>query len=236
MDFKLSRKDVEWLATQHPGLNTKRDKKFIEGDIFVERSYNGVLLSGTFSIKIELKHRPNTILPKVYIVSKKLKNIAIKLNINMLDIHVNHDQSICMVISEKEHECFKEGFTIEDFFENCIEPYFYWVMHYDKFEAKPWGEYAHREFGFFEMHAEEELSYEKLVSKFDLYKLHKFLATEVNGKCFCGSTKPMQECHYGVYKGLQKIQAERNLRELRAGKKQVINIPIISPLVYNAIS
>ena len=237
MDIVLSKKDAEWISTMHPGLKIDKNSKLISGDILVNRSYNGINLSGIFSIKIELYTRLNTILPKVYETSNILGLIAKKLKKSELDIHVNKDKSLCMVISDKEDACFENSFTIQEFFENCIEPYFYWVMYYEKYNKMPWNEYAHRELGFFELYSENELSYEDFVKKFNIFELHSYLLINIKSKCLCGSKKSMESCHPLIYKGISKMQNIRFINTLKMNVSQsFLCSPLTSPIVYSKIS
>jgi hypothetical protein len=235
MVVNLTHKDVEWLSAQHPGLQIKKSEKILEGDIYINRSYNAISLSGVFSIRIELFTMENSSLPKVFIVSDHLSDISKKLGKKEIDLHVNYDQSLCMVIAEKEKECFREDFTLPEFFENCIEPYFYWIMYYEKYGYKPWGEYAHGELAFFEMYADGDITYEKLVRKFDLFQLHHYLQVDIDQECLCGNPLPMKLCHPNLSRGLNRMQTERKLRELHQ-KQQFINKPTISSLAYYTIS
>lgn len=236
MAINLDKKDIEYI-TQYPGLAIDRVNKIAFGDIYVNRSYNEIVLSGTFSIKIELEIGKNSFIPKVYETSTRLDDIAQKLNMDKIDIHVNKDKSLCMVISDKEHECFENTFTMEEFFDNCIEPYFYWVMYYEKFNKPPWEEYAHGELGFFEMYAENDLSYEELVKKFNVFKLHSYLLVNVGCKCLCGSKNDMELCHPLIHKGLYNMQRVRFFRELNMNIKRNIRLqPLTSPNVYAKIS
>lgn len=240
MDFDLKQKDIEWITTQYPTLKFDVKKQEVIGDIYINRSYNGYSITDVYTIKVVFKKFPNTTLPKVYEISGKIENIAKELNKCPLDMHVNThaDNSLCLVIQDKEKECFNNGFTIKEFFENCIENFLFWVSYYGETGMPPWEEYAHGQLGFFEMFAENELSYKMLVRKFNVFEVHQYLLVDTGRKCLCGSTKEMELCHPLVYKGLSKMQNTRLLISLQMNKLKgyLITRPLISPTIYSKIS
>lgn len=214
MDIVLSLKDAEWIATQYPGLKIDMTNKCIVGDIYLNRTYNGTTLTNIFSIKVMLELLPNMVLPKVYETSNKLQNIANRLELSKIeDIHVNNDKSLCLAIYGREEECFSDKFTIKEFFENCLEPYFFWVSYYEKFGKPPWKDYAHGGLGFIEMYAEDRLTFREVQQKMSLREISKYLYHYdcVKNKCLCGKNKDMKKCHSDIYIGLKKFKENWNL-------------------------
>jgi len=213
MDIVLSSKDTEWLATRYPGLKIDIENKMLIGDIYLNRSFKDVTLDNIFSIKVMLEFLPNMLLPKVYETSDKLQNIASKLGLeNIEDIHVNSDDSLCLTIYGKEKECFSNEFTIVEFFENCLEPYLYWVTYYEKYGMAPWKEYAHGSLGFMELYAEGKLSFEALQKKVPLKVLSDYVChfDLINDKCLCEKNINMKRCHPEIYKGIKKFKRTWN--------------------------
>lgn len=209
MDIMLNKKDTEWISTQYPGLKIDIETKEIFGDIYLNRSYNGTTLTNIFTIKIILKFLPNMLLPKVYETSGKLQSIAKVLNVAKIeDIHVNSDNSLCLAIYGREQECFSEGFAIIEFFENCLEPYLFWISYYEKFGKPPWKEYAHGSLGYLELYAEDRLTFSKIQQKIPLKEFSKYLYHYdfLNNKCLCGKNMSMNKCHYDIYRGLKKFK------------------------------
>jgi len=217
MDIVLSLKDTEWISTQYPGLKIDIENKILMGDIYLNRSFNGTTLTNIFSIKVMLVLLPNMLLPKVYETSDKLQNIAKRLKIsNIEDIHVNSDDSLCLAIYGREHECFKNEFTIKEFLENCLEPYFYWISYYEKFRKPPWKDYAHGNLGLLEQYAECRLSFVELQHKIPLKELSKYLYHYdfLNSKCLCGKNISMRKCHNDIYLGLKKFKENWHLKRV----------------------
>jgi len=214
MDIMLSLKDTEWITTQYPGLKIDIENKCIAGDIYLNRSYNDTVLTNIFSIKVMLELLPNMLLPKVYETSDKLQNIATKLNLKSIeDIHVNSDESLCLGIYGRDKECFTDKFTMVEFFENCLEPYLYWVSYYEKFAKPPWKEYAHGSLGFMELYADNRLTFREVREKIPLKVLSNYLYHYdfVKDKCLCGKSLNMKKCHNEIYHGVKKFKEDWNL-------------------------
>lgn len=213
----LSLKDTEWITTQYSGLKIDIENKCIVGDIFLNRSYNEITLTNIFSIVIMLEILPNMILPKVYETSDKLEDIAKKHNLsNIEELHVNSDDSLCLAIYGREKECFSDKFTIKEFFENCLDPYLYWITYYDKYAKPPWKEYAHGSLGYIELYAENRLSFVEIRQKIPLKEFSKYLYHYdfLNNKCLCGKNISMSKCHYDIYCGLKKFKENWQLKRV----------------------
>lgn len=209
MDFVLSLKDIEWVTTQYPGLKINFESNEIVGDIYLNRSYNGVSLTNIFSIKVILNILPTSILPKVYETSGKLEKIADSLKIvNIEDIHVNSDKSLCLAIYDREHECFSNQFTIVEFFENCLEPYFFWISYYEKFQKPPWSDYSHGNLGIVELYSENRLDMTSFQKRIGIKELSKYMYhyDYIQHECLCGRKNSMQKCHPLIYQGLSRFK------------------------------
>ena len=209
MAFILKTKDIEWLNTQHPRLKINDNQ--LVGKIDFQSSYNNIELSDSYDIHVDLNTKLKDSIPKVYETSEKIVNIAKKLNIDSVDLHLNTDNSLCLVIKDRENEYFEDEFTIQEYFENCIEPYLYWVSFYEKFGKAPWEEYAHGNLGYFELFDEGHITYEKLMNKFNLYEIRNYLLSYQDNKCICSKNKKGNNCHPKIFSALKKISNIRYL-------------------------
>jgi hypothetical protein len=202
----LSEKDIEWLHTQYPKLIINLEKKEIQGELDLNRMYEGYHIKNTFSIKVLLSRSPDTILPKVFETSGKLTKIAKKLKKAPIDMHINIDNSLCLVIKDREKECFTKGFTIKEFFENCIQNFLYWISYYEKKERAPWGEYAHGELGYLELLAENKITENTLLTRLKSTDIQRYMRLMSNSHCLCGSNQDISTCHPLLYHGILKLK------------------------------
>ena len=207
MDIILSNKDIEWINTQYPNLTIDILDKNISGDISFKRDYEGYELSDTYSIKIFLENNTTSILPKVISTSEKIIDISKQYNIELDDLHINNDGSFCLVIEDREEELFEDGFTIQEFFQNSLEPFLFQLSYYEKEGKFPWGEYAHGRLGYIERYAENGISLDKLLCFFDKKEIISLVLKNRQSNCLCGSCKKMRKCHPLIYRGIQKIRS-----------------------------
>lgn len=213
MDIILSKKDTEWITTQYPGLTVDLNEKTIVGDIGFLRSYNDYVIEDTYSIKVVLETPFGSILPKVYELSTKIQDTAIRYNKkNLEDLHINakKDNSFCLSIYQKENECFESGFTIQEFFEKCLEEFLFWQSYYAKFGKAPWDEYAHGTLGLVELYAENGITLSEIRKQIDLKELSRYVYHYdcIHDKCLCGEAKSMKKCHPLIHKGIEKIKSD----------------------------
>jgi hypothetical protein len=206
MDIILSKKDIEWIKTHYPNLKIDILDKSIFGDISFKRHYEEYEIEDTYSIKIFLKTKGRSILPKVIATSHKIRDIAKKYNIKLDDLHINNDSSFCLTIEDKEKELFKNGFTIEEFFDKSLEPFLFQMSYYDKEGKFPWGEYAHGRLGYIERFAENAISLDKLLRFFEKKEIVSLVLKNRQSYCLCGSGKKMRKCHPLIFKGIEKIK------------------------------
>ena len=211
MAIALSQEDIEWISTQYPKLQIDSSENAIIGDIDFNRSYNQYVISDSYTIKISLDDfRHGSILPKVFELSGKIKNTALKYNQEMIDLHVNSDESLCLTAPDFETRYFKADFTIKEFMENAVVPFLFWQSYYFKYGKASWGEYAHGNLAFLEMYAEGEMSLidlKKKISAKDLSNMMYHYDCKKD-ECLCGKAKHMKNCHPLVFNGLKKLRNE----------------------------
>ena len=206
MDIILNNGDIEWIHTQYPNLTVDILNKNISGDISFKRDYEGYEISDTYSIRIYLEKKGLSILPKVISISNKIRNIAKKYNMKLDDLHINTDGSFCLAIQDKEEQSFQNGFTIQEFFNNILEPFLFQMSYFDRKGKFPWGEYAHGRLGYIELYAENEVSLDKVLSFFDNREITSLVLKNRQSECLCGSGKKMRKCHPLIYRGIMKIK------------------------------
>lgn len=208
MALLLNQEDFEWLRVNYPKLSINTSSKLIEGEISFKIDYEGYRISDIYTIKVDFGKLDNMGLPRVFEVSGKIYEIARQHDVTVDSLHINSDQSFCMVIPGKEKDIFKNGFTIQEFFQNAIEKFLFQMSYYEREGELPWGEYAHGYLGHIELYAEGVISLKELVYRLDKAELVHVLVTNRQSTCLCGSGNKLRKCHTRVFQGINKMKIE----------------------------
>ena len=203
----LSKNNLTWILKKYPSFRYNSNKLELIGDMFFDRSFDSKRIQDVYSIKILLKAKTNSVLPQCFHIGNKIKKISSELQISLRDLHINDDDSICLMIDECEQAYFPDGFKIIDFFENILEPYLYWISFYRKYNQPPWDDYAHGKLGYLELYAEGIICFEKLKSKVS-YDWNKISKIKGHHLCICNSNKKLRNCHKKIYQAIYKIKKE----------------------------
>lgn len=127
-------------------------------------------LHGRYNIKIV----PNELrVPRVYEMGGKIKSFAKKIGMQLIDLHVNRDDSCCLDFPLNIHPMLSP----KEFILSKVYSFFVWQAYYEKFHIPPpVGEYSH---------GKKEAIQEFLK---DLTSLKR------NDSCTCGSGKKFKKC------------------------------------------
>ncbi len=199
--LSLSQAELEWLASEFPGLRCDSEAALIEGDLELRAAYDGEagkLLIGSddatanmesylcdsFSIRIDLDSLDQNGWPKVYEVGGKHERIAERERIDCFDLHLYRDGSCCLglqLLAERRT-------TLREFMDEMVVPFFYRLAYTDRYGIQAsrqhlWDEYGHGELGF-----QQYLSVVADVAKQSLSR---------NDPCACGSGRKYKRCHLG---------------------------------------
>ncbi len=207
MDIILTEKDNKWIKKKYPKLIISN--KSIIGEFNFKREYESEVISDKYSVEISLKTNANSILPIVKEVGGRIEKYAKKIDKKNDDFHINPDNTLCLSIHQREREYFtNEKFNIPDFFENILEPYFYWQSHYENKGYAPWGEYAHGELGYLELYAENKIKLNELESNIDIKLLKVISKMKGHHKCLCQSGNILRDCHPLILSAIYKLKKE----------------------------
>lgn len=206
MVIELKKEDLLWLEKNHPNLTL--EGKILNGQVKSYREYNKVAIKSKYSLEINFQAKQGSILPQVKEIEGKIKKIAEELELPILDLHINNDETICLCIYEKEKDYFPNNFSIKIFFEELLEPYLYWVTFYQKYKKPPWEGYAHFDLGYLELYAENNISIENLKKRISSEKLLTYKRYKGHHDCLCGSKKKLKKCHELLYTSVYKLKNE----------------------------
>lgn len=209
MVYNLSKTELEWIENNYPKLTYDKENKLVYGTIHFKREDEEHKISDQYEIEINLETKEKSILPQVKETEGRIKKLCEKLGKEISDLHVNpNDNTLCLTIYERENECFKNGFEIKEFFKNLLEPFLFWISHFEKYGYGPWGEYAHGNLAYLELYAEGVINLDYLRKKFSNQELADFKKRKGHLPCLCGSKKKERDCHKWIYKAIYKLKKE----------------------------
>lgn len=136
---RLTTNEIEWLRQKYPLLNYDEERSCIIGPFSIDHKYGDLpRIKDTYKIRVNLLAMPNrNSYPLVYETDGRIKKIADRKKLPVYDLHVNLDNTLCLGLSERFHEYYPNGFTLDQFFEN-LGSHFYWVSYFDRYNKEPW--------------------------------------------------------------------------------------------------
>lgn len=92
-------------------------------------------ITDDFELLIKL-HFGNTF-PSVYETGGKIRRMAKMLNLPMSELHVNYDDTLCLIRPDKIKTYYPNGLNIKDFMRH-LESHLYWVSYFYQYGMAPW--------------------------------------------------------------------------------------------------
>jgi len=189
---------------------------------------DGTKIEDGYQIRIELHGSEFSDLPQVYETGLRLKKVAENRNLRQEDLHINPSGAACLCIRPEESSNLPDGFSLENFFNILLVPFFYAQSYFEKNNSWPWGQYSHGVWGFIEWYLGQEKptagTLEDLLERLQKYgnewaKIKPALAPKHRIKghhdCICGKIEKMRNCHPEVLRGLWKLKQDMaNLKTL----------------------
>lgn len=238
--FNLSIKDedTKWLKGHYPTLKISYKDNGIaeiigifsfsmaflqEGKPYVINPVpdytDGIKLKDKYQIRIELKGSEFSDLPQIYETDSRLEKVAESRNLRKEDLHINPSGAACLCIKPEEVESLPNGFSLQDFFNNLVTPFFYAQSYFEKNNTWPWGQYSHGVWGFIEWYLKQD-NPTKQTTEDCLECLRKYnnewqllkgcLASKYKVKghhlCICGKNEKFRNCHNNVLHGIWKLK------------------------------
>ncbi|MBD3337581.1 MAG: hypothetical protein GF353_00640 [Candidatus Lokiarchaeota archaeon] len=177
------------LMTDYPSLHVVEDHSLtiIRGSLFIYDSTRTRELD-RYSIEIIIPKDYTRQLPLVREIGGRLPKI--------LDRHFIPPTDIaCLFFPDERYKYYPPGSTIIDFIRGPVESFFRSQTYFDLNGKWPYGERGHGLKGLIEFYSELLGTNDIIVIK----KFLKYLSKEkIKGswKCYCGSYKRLQDCHF----------------------------------------
>lgn len=171
---KLNKNEIEWLRNNYPQMIYNEERSVISGLFSINHNYKGVNIKDCFKIEVRLyAMRNREEYPKVYNTDGRIRKIAKRKNMKILDLHVYSDNSLCLGLPARFYEYYPEGFNLQSFFKHLSE-HLYWVAYYERYNKSPWPAELHGDDAMIELLCEniDDTLHDKI--KFEeLRKLYK---------------------------------------------------------------
>lgn len=236
-----SSQDLDWVKCNLPGLNLVEEggilhlRGVIDFNIFYnphteEITYNPsdnligheYQIRDAYEIEIKFEKNTNSTLPQVRETGNRLNLLAKKLSIDLRDLHVQPNESLCLCARQDEVRKMPHGFNIETLFFELIYPFFYSNTYFERYNRRPWKDLSHGILGTLEFYwrtkednnlplieaTKEALKEDQSVwPRVENYLVN--IAKPANAKCLCGSGTKFSNCyHQEALSGLLKLKSE----------------------------
>lgn len=239
-ELVISEGDERWLNANYPELKIVTDKDnypAIEGllkfdMVFYHEDESSVInpepehlasgqrIQDEFHIEIILKNSSHSNLPQVYERGERLNSVAVDRQLKLTDLHINPEGAACLCLNIEEENYLPNGFTLQEFFNSLVVPFFYAQSYFEKNNSWPWGQYSHGSVGIFEwcfkqpdMTADiirEPLDRLKRLADWDKVQTYLDPKKKVKGHydCLCGSKRKFRNCHEDALAGIWKLKQD----------------------------
>ena len=163
--IRLSEKDIKLLDRLAPELTYNPRKNLIQGLLYFDLQFeeNGEPIKDNYEIEIDLNMVYQG-LPIVRETGKRIRNLASKKNMTLVDLHINSNDEICMIIPPKIKERYASGFNLKTLIYH-IQEHLYYISYIEKYNREPWQAYGHGDEGFLELYLEDKDKYSEVFKK-----------------------------------------------------------------------
>jgi len=218
MPAVFSDEEIAAVKARYPGLD-RTGPGAIEGTLNMEAVFDGQSLKDSFQVRITATNPNSDRVPALYENGGRTKAIADKYGFSDLrTLHRNMDGTACVCVKQVEKRKFPPGSDLLVFIEELAVPYLYALVHYEKNERWPWGEYSHGTLGLLEFAADdqdeqtrEDIEQIAATVRRDMHwkRYVKHLRNANSGKtCPCGSGKKFDVCHERAHRGLLRLNTD----------------------------
>jgi hypothetical protein len=132
----LTDNELNWLIKNYPELTYMPSARIIAGRFVVHAQYKDMTpITEDYEVLIKLHHGDD--FPTVYETRGKIKKMAKILNLPLSELHVNSDDTLCLIRPDKIKLHYPKGLNIKDFLKH-LESHLYWVSYFYQYGKAPW--------------------------------------------------------------------------------------------------
>ena len=132
----LTDSEFNWLTKHHPGLTYIPSARMIAGRFKIHAQFND-MAPIIDDYEILVKFNWGNDFPTVYETGGKIKKMAKMLNLPLSELHVNSDETLCLIRPDKIRLHYPRGLNIKDFIKH-LESHLYWVSYFFQYGKAPW--------------------------------------------------------------------------------------------------
>lgn len=135
----LTADEIKWLGENYPQLFYDAESGIIQGTISFRMHYQSKEnISDSYFIKIDMSNMESrSDLPIVYNPDNRILKIAKRKKKFFGDLHLNSDNSLCLIFPPKVSQYYPNGFSISTFITHLCS-HLYWVSYYERYNEEPW--------------------------------------------------------------------------------------------------
>lgn len=132
----LTDKELKWLIKNYPGLTYITSARMIAGRFEIHAQYKDMArITENYDLLIQLHY--GDVFPSVYETGGKIKKMAKMLNLPLSELHVNSNDTLCLIRPDRIKLYYPNGLNIKDFFKN-LESHLYWISYFYQYGKAPW--------------------------------------------------------------------------------------------------
>lgn len=134
----VDRTDIEWILKRQPEMRyIDSYNAFVGTFSFSARYRDFELISDHYRLVILCNEFPDSPLPVVCEIGGRIARMSKILGIDMADLHVNGDGSLCIIRPDKFKLWYPNGFDIR-IFERHLTTHLYWLSYRERYGKEPW--------------------------------------------------------------------------------------------------
>lgn len=134
----LTENDIKWMTEKHPKMLYYAKYKALAGEFSFSAQYkDNERIDDHYKIAIFSDYPPDSPLPAIFEIDCRIKRMSHILGIDISDLHVNYDDSLCIIRPDKFKLWYPNGFSIKVFERNLVS-HFYWLSYRERYGIEPW--------------------------------------------------------------------------------------------------
>mgnify|MGYP000000910633 FL=1 len=134
----ISSSDIKWILEKQPGLHFSNTHNVFYGTFSFSAKYKDQeTINDHYHLEIRCNEHSDTPLPAIYETSGRISRMSRILGIDTADLHVNYDNTLCIVRPDKFRLWYPKGFDIK-IFEQNLTTHLYWLSYRERFGKEPW--------------------------------------------------------------------------------------------------
>jgi len=230
----LTINEMKWLKARFPELKINENEKgfTLNGDLVVDMFYDKDVDSGYIVFpeenvhssdqyiydlyQIRVEYRDTHFIPEVHETAGRINTFAQQRNISLPDLHINPYGDLCLCPKPLERVKLTDAYTIQDFFNLLLIPFFYAQSFFEKHNRWPWKDYSHGDPGILECHddyiskvLDKTAFVENIINSLNSRNQRVMRSADQitrQSLCFCESGRKFRNCHHKAWEVAKRLK------------------------------